>query len=564
MSLPIARLPEILINQIAAGEVVERPANVIKELVENSLDAGSTRIDVQLEDGGISAIAILDNGAGIEASELELALERHTTSKIRRLEDLESIGSYGFRGEALSSIASVSEFEIRSRTAQNESGALIRAAFGKIVEGPRSAPCAVGTAMRVSGLFSQVPARAKFLRSGATEFSHCSRILKELALGNAPVVFSLTHHGKQVYVFTSQTREQRVREVLRVDWKPLEIRETRDEMILEAFLSPPSLIQDRAELFLYINGRSVRNQNLKSAVRSAYLDTLGPHHEPSGAVFLDLRRDWIDVNVHPQKLEVRLLRQEQIYQWLLVSLRKQLQAAPRAASPLTKPASLSVRPAPLVAEPRRSWETSRPPLSSESELNWTRPVVPPKAPALRYLGQLHATYLLCEDRAGLVFIDQQALQEKQAWEKLERSRMAGQIRSRKLALPRIVRLSSENLERLEKHQTLFQTQGFEVEPFGDGDVSISLIPELLSEDQAETAIQLSLQALDSSPDPSRAILATIAKLAAAHPGSALSFSDASALLADLDRPDAEWVSPDGRPVIFRLPLHQIRKHFERP
>ena len=336
----IQRLSDVLISQIAAGEVVERPSSIIKELIENSLDAGARRVDLLLKDGGIAEISVLDDGHGISEVDLPLAIERHATSKVSRLEDLEAIHTFGFRGEALASIASVATLEITSRTAQMEKAASVQVEYGK-VSPVQYVAAPSGTRVTVRGLFEKIPARLKFLRSPGTELSHCTRVLKELALGNPEVAFFLHHQGKLVCSFAAGDRLSRFTDCFKPQWEPLHFEEAATGLSAEGFLSPAHHMADRGEISLFINGRPVRQKTLTSAVRNAYLNTLGPHHEPSGFIFLDVQADWIDVNVHPQKWEVRILRQDSLYAWLMGCLRRLLESAKKDLAPVLFPEELN-------------------------------------------------------------------------------------------------------------------------------------------------------------------------------------------------------------------------------
>ncbi len=474
----IQRLPENLINQIAAGEVVERPASVVKELVENSLDAGATRLDILLKDGGISEIQIIDNGSGMPPEDLTLSVERHATSKLRTESDLEAIATFGFRGEALASIASVSEIEVKSRLPSASQGYRVQIHFG-ISQGevePVGAP--VGTSITVRNLFERVPARQKFLRSLATEFSHCSRIVKELALGSPGVSFFLQHQGKRVSQFVSPTREGRVRECLKPNWEPFPIGAEADGLKLDAYLSPPHLSQEKGELYLYINKRPVRNRGLFSAFRHGFSSALGPSHEPSGVVYLEIRLDWVDVNVHPQKWEVRCLGQEKIFGWLQATVRK----------------ALSQVPAPqLVAQP--SPPSASPVTHRDREPHYF--TLPPTTRLLRYLGKLQSSHLVCEDARGVLLVDPRALSEHIHLEQLKR---LGSIPVRSLSLPASFPWKRTHSPSWRKNGNELREAGFEMEYFGDGDVAVKSCPASIPDPNLEAAFREILQESESSRD----------------------------------------------------------------
>ncbi len=557
----IVKLNETLINQIAAGEVVERPASALKELVENSLDAGARRIEIVLKEGGMEELTVIDNGHGMEADDLILSVERHATSKISKASDLEAIGTFGFRGEALSSISSVSEIEIKSRTASGSQGNQLVMRYGSLIDDLKPVGVAVGTTITVKNLFQKIPARQKFLRSAGTEFSHCARVIKEMALGNPQVGFYLHHQGRLVHSYAPGTRADRLDSILRWEWKPLRVSEQADGVTVDAFLSPPHLLQDRGELLLFINGRSVRNKSLTAAIRNTFLSTLGSHHEPSGVVFLEIRPDWVDVNVHPQKLEVRVLRQEAIYQWLTASVRKALAQNPGVREFAPSPAELKVTEPtlPFAAPSRSQYSFFAPPPT-------TAPLL---TEGLRYLGQFKASYLVCEDSEGLVLFDQHALHEKLFFEKLEAQHHTG-FKIQALLVPKILHLARELEPLLAEQKGNLLEMGFEIEAFGDGDIAVKTRPDILPENEIERVLNEVLQAiLRQEPakkepfSPVRSILATIACHSVVRSNQSLSDLQAHELLQGLGKLEEGWTCPHGRPVLFRIRFQTIEKYFER-
>ncbi len=577
----VSRIPDLLVNQIAAGEVVERPASALKELIENSLDAGSRRITVHLKEGGMTEITVIDDGRGIHPEDLALSLERHATSKLATSEDLESIGTYGFRGEALASIASVAEVDVKSRPAAFPNALGLSVHYGLSQGEPRPMGAATGTTVSVRGLFAQLPARKKFLRSAGTEFSHCARVVKELAVGNPQAEFALHHQGRLVNSYVGNTRESRVAECFSWDWKPLRVREQADDLALDAFLLPGDVTQDRGELLLFVNGRPVRNRGLLSAIRQAYLGSLGPHHDPSGVVYLDIRKDWVDVNVHPQKTEVRCLKQETLYGWLISAIRKAIAQQPtiRAFQVSEPPAQLTT--ASVTAPPLPRWEPPppRPVTYTQPDFNTVAPTFSAPtatytaAPERRwkYLGQIRAAYLLCEDAEGLLLIDQHALHEKFRYEELRRKHGEGKMGSQRLLIPKILRLEPELAGVLEETAEKLLSLGFELEAFGDGDWALKAIPELVEEARAEKMVLETLRAVASQMETDTEVtqrlltpvLATIACHSVVRAGQTLSDFEAESLLENIDALELGWTCPHGRPVVFRLGYKEIEKHFER-
>ena len=319
-------LPSHLINQIAAGEVVERPANALKEIVENSLDAGATQISVELAGGGIKLLRVCDNGCGMEADDLPLALSRHATSKIKNLSDLEHVKSMGFRGEGLASIASVSRLTLTSRTAQNAHAHQIRASDGALGE-VAAAAHPVGTTIEIAELFFNTPARRKFLKSENTEYAHCATMLERLALANPAVSFSLKNNGKAVFDYPAQTLPERVAAIVGAAFRAasLPIDCHAGEMVLRGFVSKPTFAQGKSDKqFFFVNNRFVRDKVMLHAVKQAYRDVLHNQITPAFVLFLDLPPEMVDVNVHPTKTEIRFRDSQAVHQLIFHSLNKVL------------------------------------------------------------------------------------------------------------------------------------------------------------------------------------------------------------------------------------------------
>jgi DNA mismatch repair protein MutL len=575
----ISRLPEELINQIAAGEVVERPASAVKELIENSLDAGATRIEVYLKEGGMEEILIVDNGCGMEAADLRLSIERHATSKLKQLSDLDDIGTFGFRGEALSSISSVADVQIRSRTADSPQALVLTITHGKLDPEIRPASGPVGTALRVRELFSRIPARQKFLRSASTEFSHCARVIRELALGNANVSFVLHHQDRLIHSFPAGNRSTRFKQCIKVNWEPLRFEDEGTEARVEALLSPDTLIQDRGEIFFFVNGRSVRNKGLVACIRNAYLNVLGPHHEPSGVVFLDIRRDWVDVNVHPQKLEVRLLKQESLYGWMSSLLKKGLAQQrtvvatpplPSAPWPATGETAIPRVGEPVIAYPyapfRPPQSTYRPPETIPLPTFDHAETTVPAASGPRPIGALGSRFWLAEDKHGLLILDPSAFEERLAFESLKRAFAEGTLDVQRLLVPRIVRLTPDLQTVWQRNQGLLDKAGFETELFGEGDLAIKSRPALVPESALETILREALESLATDPgsDGSGAQLSLLMAAAARHPtDSSFSGDRARRLWEKAAEIDESATTPHGRPVLFRLSFRNIERHFER-
>jgi DNA mismatch repair protein MutL len=593
-------LPEVLINQIAAGEVVERPSSLIKELVENALDAGATRIEIRLAQGGLKKIQILDNGCGMSKEDLALCLTRHATSKIGSLSDLEAVGTFGFRGEALASIAAVSRIEIRSRQPEADVGYVVEADFGLLKAAPRPIGCPAGTSITVEDLFERLPARLKFMRSPGTESTHCSKILKEIAAANSQTQFFFLNEDKKVLEFVTSSRESRFKECFRPRWEPMHVLEQNDEARLEAFLSPPHLIQDRGELWCFINRRPVKNRALIAMVKQAYASTLGPHHDPSGAIFLDIRQDWVDVNVHPQKTEVRCFRQESLFPWVLSSIKKCI-GRQRSALSIEMPARAPLRPEglpttggePFTASPYipQTLDIGEPPpslpwaplsvpvpqtlpLPTRQQAVSQQPVSPPplgQQHRYRFLAQIRASYLLCETEKGLLLIDQHALHEKVRTEELKKRFAAKNLQVQQLLIPKVLPLSEDLLPVLEENAPALAALGFEVELFGNAEACLRTRPDLVKEEDCPAVIEQMLREIltehlkpEEILDRSlHRLLATMACHSAIRFNHHLTPQEAQSLLDQLEGLELGWTCPHGRPILFELSYQQIEHHFER-
>jgi len=540
----IVRLPGDLINQIAAGEVVERPASLIKELVENSLDAGATRIEVHLTEGGLKEITIIDNGCGISAEDLPLSIETHTTSKLKSLNDLEKIATFGFRGEALSSIASVADFSIRSRPQNQSVGMSLHVPFAEKQE-LKPVGCPPGTQICVKDLFARIPARFKFLRAQATELSHCVRVVKELALGNPDVVFLVHHNGRLLSKYTSFSRKDRFLETLKPDWEPFEFQDSIEEMKYEALLSPLDWTQERGEILLFINQRPVKNRLLLAGIKNSFIEIAGPHHEPSGAFWLDIRGDWVDVNVHPQKLEVRFYRQEKIYGWLITSFKKQLS---KFRPPQFKDSN------PLLSS------TVAEPLTTSTNLNFSNPTAP------RWLGVLGSGLWVIEKLDGLYLVNPKALRQRKLFLELTQEQSEKRVQTQPLAIASILSIPQEPYATLESHLPLFRMLGFDVELFGDRDVALKSLPFFLPESQAEESFLKLLNSLTTvSPKTPFEQLWTqaLTTLTTLTPPSltngVISYPSEMESLIGIDE---SWTCPLGNPVLLKLSWTQLEQHFK--
>lgn len=573
----IQRLPEDVAARIAAGEVVERPAAAVKELVENALDAGAGRIDVTLEQGGRRLLEVADDGCGMTPAEARLALERHATSKIRTADDLLAIETYGFRGEALGSIAAVSRFALVARVREALAGVRLEVEGGRVVgEGPAGAPA--GTTVTVRDLFFNLPARRQFLRSPATETAQVVDVVTRLALARPDVALSLTVDGRLAVAGRRDADlAERLDALLGPDAPPLVAVEAEaGGLAVRGHVSPPGVSRAGAgSLYLFVNGRPVRDRSLLHAVLQGSRHGHEPGRYPMGALFVTLPPHMVDVNVHPQKAEVRFRDPAAVHGLVARAVETALVAAGAL------PAAVRVE-APFAGPARRDEAVqaaidaflARAERSGEAQPAWGEVPAAP-APAgrfagLRYIGQLRASYLLCEGEAGLVVLDQHAAHERLRFERLRRAMVEGAPRAAPLLVPRAVTLRADRAALVAEQAPALADLGLEVEPFGPaGTLRVTAVPLGLEgldpgpllESVADDLDGLSPAApLEAARDH---LLATVACHGAVTFRQALDPAEARALLADLDRFEVTGACPHGRPVSRLVTFGELERLFDR-
>jgi DNA mismatch repair protein MutL len=591
----IAVLPPELASQIAAGEVVERPASVVKELVENALDAGATRCDIAIEGGGIGRISVVDDGSGMDEADARLALERHATSKVTALADLERLVTYGFRGEALPSIASVSRLLLRTRARESDIGFEVALDGG----GPpvvRPAGVAPGTEVLVTDLFHNVPARRKFLRSTGTESGHVSDVVEAAALSRPDVTFTLTRDGRKVRDFLRvKTREERVRQVEHED-ELAPCRGERGPLRVEAFLSRPEAARAGAGgLTLVVNGRTVRDRALQVAIAQAYGSVLERGRYPRGVVYLDLPPELVDVNVHPQKSEVRFAdpraTNDALYGILTRALATAFSlppaqrgaygrgpagavsravgvAAPGPLAPelagdalLTQAASGFVSgPEPDEPPEARAVLTVREPLTSgRSDVHWS---------SLRFVAQLRQTFLVCEGDDGLYLLDQHAAAERVTFTRLRRDYQSRAVPAQALLFPTVLEVTAAEAEIVERSSKEIAEVGLDVRVRGPESVSIHAVPKLLQRGSPERLLRDLLSEVSRGggrgfSDAVDLALATMACHGSIRAGDTLSPNEVKALLAALDHADFAGHCPHGRPIVSVLSWAELERKVGR-
>jgi DNA mismatch repair protein MutL len=613
--LPIQLLPDALISQIAAGEVIERPASVVKELVENALDARAKRIEVELERGGCGLIRVRDDGVGIQPEEIALALARHATSKIASLDDLERVATLGFRGEALPSMASVSRLSLVSRSATAAHAWVIEARDGALAA-PVPASHPPGTSVEVRDLFFNVPARRKFLRSDATEYQHIVRMLERLALSRFAVAFTLVHNGKTVWslpaAFTAAERLARVAKICGEDFAGhvIELKHDTESLRLSGWLALPTFSRSQADLqFAFLNGRFVRDKLLAGAVRLAYQDVLFHGRFSAYLLYLELDPTAVDVNAHPQKLEVRFRDSRRIHDFVFRTLERVLAD--------TRPNAESAGSAPL------DWLTGSASFDRVALPNQARFVLPegraPRAGEDAYrslvaraeigvgsgegvgvnggvgegagvsggvgfgqgggdgagaaplgyaIAQLHGVYILAQTADGVVLVDMHAAHERVMYERMKKL-LAGQTAQQQLLIPQVLHVTPAQAEAAEAHAQEFAALGFGVSRLAPDQLAMRAIPSLLAGRDPAGIVRDVLSDLLEQGHSRRVeesinhLLATMACHAAVRAQRSLSLAEMNALLREMEGTERADQCNHGRPTWVRLSLADLDRLFLR-
>lgn len=575
--MPIRKLPSALVDQIAAGEVVERPASVVKELLENSLDAGARHIDIDIEGGGAALIRILDDGHGIPADELALAVQRHATSKIATLDDLAAITSLGFRGEALPSIGSVSRLRVASRQEGAAQAMEIRVDGGEVSEvKPSSQPR--GTLIEVRDLFFNVPARRKFLRAESTEWGHIARLVERFALVRLDVAFRLRHGGRVLLdaplTTSSEGRRARVAAILGDEFisTAIEFERRSGSVSLHGWLGQPQAARVSSDhQYAYVNGRTVRDRLLASAVRLGYRDVLYHGRQPAYLVYLELDPSWVDVNAHPQKLEVRFRDSRQIHDFVFRSVHSALGVPAGVAAPTADATVLGVHSyrdevsIPTTAGlPLDSVDTVDQMLFSAAD-----EPQPVEAGELgTAIAQLHGVYILSQSRAGLVLVDAHAAHERVLYEKLKLAQ-GDRAASQQLLEPRVVDVASHITEFFDTCAAEFARAGFEIDVIGPGKLAVRAVPGLLAQEDPAPLIRDVLQDLADERGAHHldgtvnALLGNIACRSAIKANRRLTLPEMNALLRDMERTERAGQCNHGRPTWTTLSLAQLDQLFLR-
>jgi DNA mismatch repair protein MutL len=561
-------LPQLLVSQIAAGEVVERPASVLKELIENSIDAHASLITVTLDEGGMRRVQVEDDGEGIAREDLSLALARHATSKIRDLSDLEAVATMGFRGEALASIASVSRLSITSRKNDAPHGALISAEGAQVGE-VEPAARAPGTTVSVADLYFNTPARRKFLRTEATEFGHCDEAFCRVALARCDIGFTLKHNGRVSRHLRPQPLSERAAALLGDEFLaasvPIEAR--GGTLALTGLAGTPQAAKARADAqYFFVNGRFVRDRLLAHAAREAYSQLLHGDRQPAYVLLLELDPHTVDVNVHPAKTEVRFRDARAVHQFVRHALERALSPSAAAA-----PISYATVSSPLSEARQSSFVLAQSPAAYQAFMGSALPLpAADKAPPLGYaLGQLHGVYILAQNEAGLVLVDMHAAHERIVMEKLKKGLQAGEVQRQTLLVPAVFSAEALDVATAEENAELLERLGLEVAVSGPNELSVRSAPAALAGgDIAGLARDVLREIREFGGAAVLAarqdeLLATMACHAAVRANRALTGTEMNALLREMEETERSGSCNHGRPTWYQLTLADLDRLFLR-
>lgn len=615
----IQLLPDLLISQIAAGEVIERPAAVVKELLENAIDAGATKIEVRLENGGVKRIAITDNGRGIPHDQMPLALARHATSKIASLYDLEHVSTLGFRGEALASIAAVADLTLRSKTADEPHAWQL----SDTSDTPSPASGTQGTTVEVHELYANTPARRKFLKSEQTEYGHCAEAVERIALGNPGIQFTLFHNGRVTARYLADNPSQRGKEVLKEVFDTtipidMELGEGNDWLSLKGFIGLPTASRSRGDMqYFYVNGRFTRDRLLGHAVRAAYEDVLHGNRFPVYILYLDIDPARVDVNVHPSKIEVRFRDNRSIHQFIQQAISRTLAQTLANGNtdsdgmmPVTPTAlagnAFSDMESPSAIPTSQKWQRNPPSASFRFEQKTapygmfvqnilkqvdeemdgqTSEPIPPvgqpvqpgnAAPAEEdafplgfALAQLHDIYILAQNRQGLVLVDMHAAHERIVYEQLKTALDNKQVATQSLLIPISLKISNSEAGIIQENETVLKELGFDISLLTPTNIAIRSVPALLKQTDMTEAFHQMLQDLDAfgtskvTEEKRNEQLATIACHHAVRANRSLTIIEMNALLRQMEQTERAGQCNHGRPTWTQLTMTELDALFMR-
>jgi len=606
---PIEELSDRLISQIAAGEVIERPSAVVKELLENSVDAGSIAIEIRLEEGGTQRIVITDDGQGIPAKELLLAVKRHATSKITSLEDLESVLTMGFRGEALASIASVSKLSITTKTILDDHAWKLSHPSHEILPAAGTQGCRID----VEDLFYNTPARKKFLKSTTTELGHCIDAIKRVALANPQIGFAVWHNGKPLHRWLIGTLETRANEILGAEFQAAQLAvETSSEIIsLTGFIGAPTASRARADQqFIFVNQRFVKDKLINHAIRSAYQDVLHGDRQPILVLCLNIRPDLVDVNVHPAKIEVRFRDSRAVHQFIYHSIKDRLargagqsrDSHPSASSQFNEASRESMAPAQLQAvttpytfknlshpqsvqmslsvkdSMRQLFSIPNPALQNTIDPQFSQAsqvVSSPQPfssedefPLGNAIAQLAGIYILAQNKVGLVLVDMHAAHERVLYEQFKKD-IDQQVSIQNLLVPIVLNISQVEMAAVTDNLTLLSDLGFDISPIGPEQISIRSLPALLSKSEPAMLMKgliTDLHEIGSAQlveEAKHERLASKACHSAVRAHRLLTIPEMNGLLREMENTDRADQCNHGRPTWIQLSINDLDKLFLR-
>lgn len=609
----IHKLNDILVNRICAGEVVERPSSALKEILENSIDANSNHTSVELQDGGIKLIKVTDNGLGIVADDLHLAIERHATSKLLDEDDLYAIKTLGFRGEGLASIASVSWFTLSSKAENSTHGYQISSIFGNIRD-VKPASLNQGTIVEVKDLYNNIPARKKFLKSETTEYQHCKSVFERIALSNPAIAFNFKHNGKEIYNLPKQDLISRISLLYGQDYNQryFTIMENADSgLSLSGYVYHPAYLNNNKNVqMFFVNGRFIRDKVIQSAIKQGFSGVLHHEHSPNYVLFLTINPQDVDVNVHPSKSEVRFKDSGAIHSFISRSLKKalasnvninlssesnEISSIPASSNkpwqnPNWQDSEVSYSPNSNTTPPSwyrpqsntdyetknetnliKNWLGSSQQLNSNHELfenitTSTNETYPPLGFAI---AQLQGIYILSQTKDGMIVVDMHAAHERIILEKLKKQLGLNAISSQQLLMPLAINVSSAQLEAFNEHRNELSMLGFEIDQLGQDQLAIRSIPLLLDDGKTE---KLVIEVLDDLVNfgntnvilaHQEEILSTMACHCAVRANHQLTIPEMNALLREMEQTSRADYCNHGRPTWFKLTMNQLDGMFMR-
>ncbi len=593
---PIQLLPSHLADQIAAGEVVERPASVVKELLENALDSGATQIDIIIEEGGEKRISVTDNGVGIVKDQLQLAVSRHATSKIASTDDLSAVSTLGFRGEALASISSVSRFNITSRHQQESAAWKLQGEGEGLWQELQPAAHPVGTTVEVKDLFFNTPARKKFLRSARTEFSHIDQLVKRVMLSRPQVAIKLMHNGKvvrQVHVAEDEAMlMKRLKHLMGTPFvdQSLELDYQAQDIKVSGWAAQATFNRSQTDMqYLFVNGRIVRDRLLSHAVKQAYADVLYHGRHPAYLLFLEIPFNLVDVNVHPAKYEVRFANGRWVYDFLRCSVREAVTRPvgqqSMQAEKVVDSSAASYLNRQNLERPASSFQESMAFQQQFDQQYDTHPAPQPSVPRVEapsaeyttakehFLGyakaQLHGVFIVAENEHGMVLVDMHAAHERIVYERMKNQWQTDRLISQPLLVPIAVGLESSQVKVWESYQSQFQRLGLEAEPFGPEQIKVTAVPTMLAKTDivalvndmiADFALLGQSQLVDEKINE---ILSTMACHGSVRANRQLTIDEMNALLRDMEQTESSAQCNHGRPTWIQLSMEQLDGLFMR-